>query len=208
MCVCHRGSLSSRIPMLPIHDALLLAAHCFYNSARQEKKSEAGDGIGGKRRALTCSPASKSPLRSPALLITVNTRLVAGGFGAAWGSPGSNDGGQWPRALGDGLLVMIPCYLCRGRVGQPHPLSHSLRQLQLRLPLGEKWVESSKQRGVFARARGTPHPSTSSLPPLPLAFFPSPQRHNHSSLLLSAFILPSVPSGVLVQFRFSADIIL
>jgi len=46
------------------------------------------------------------------VLITVNTRLVAGGCGAAWGSQGSNDGGQWPGAPGgrfvggDSLLLM------------------------------------------------------------------------------------------------------
>lgn len=58
----------------------------------------------------TYSGSSSSPRRG--VLITVNMRLVAGGCGAAWGSRGSNDGGQWPRAPGgrfvggDSLLLM------------------------------------------------------------------------------------------------------
>lgn len=47
------------------------------------------------------------------VLITVNTRLVAGGCGASLESQGSNDGGQCPEAPGgkfvggDSLLLML-----------------------------------------------------------------------------------------------------
>lgn len=156
--------------------------------------------------------SSSSPRRG--VLITVNTRLVAGGSGAAWGSRGSNDGGQWPRPQEGGLLVVIPCYLCRGHGGQLHPLSrahthtHSHTQTAaarsiLCLPLGEKWEERSKQRGVFAQAHTTPHPSQSSLCLSPHLL----RRHNHSSL--SSFSLsPSLhPLGcigpVAVQRRYN-----
>lgn len=65
---------------------------------------------GAFRGGDTRSRSSSSPRRG--VLITVNMRLVAGGCGAAWGSPGTNDGGQWPRAPGgrfvggDSLLLM------------------------------------------------------------------------------------------------------
>lgn len=71
-----------------------------------------------KGGALPCFQASSSLLVTHSsssrhdVLITVNMRLVAGGCGAAWGSRGSNDGGQWPRAPGgrfvggDSLLLM------------------------------------------------------------------------------------------------------
>lgn len=48
----------------------------------------------------TCCDSSFPPRCG--VLITVNTRMVAGG--CAWGSQGSNEGGQWPRAPGGWLV--------------------------------------------------------------------------------------------------------
>lgn len=117
--------------------------------------------------------------------------------------------GQGPQ--GGGLLVVIPCYLCRGQRGQIHPLAHTHTQTAaarsiLCLPLGEKWEERSKQQGVFAQAYTTPHPSPSFLS-LPTCFlFP---RHEDtiippSPLCLSPSLHPLGCIGpVSVQRRYN-----
>lgn len=114
--------------------------------------------------------------------------------------------GQGPQE--GGLLVVIPCHLCRGHRGQLHQLAHTHTQTAaarfiLCLPLGEKWEERSKQQGVFAQAHTTPHPSPSSLSLSPHLL----RRHNHfslSSLSLSPSLHPLGCIGpVSVQRRYN-----
>lgn len=170
-------------------------------------------------------PSAVTRTRALPLLLNVvsSLRLIRGKWQGAVLLPADLEGvmmgasGQGPQ---EGcLLVVIPCYLCRGHGGHLDAhiltlslaLSHSQTAAArsiLWLPLGERWEEGSKQQGVFAQTHTTPHPSPSSL-----SLYPHlPRRHNYSSLSpplpLSPPVLPSIPSGVLVQSRFSADIIL
>lgn len=120
---------------------------------------------------VSLSSAVTDTLALPLLLAVVSSlRLIRGWWQGAVVLPGDLRGvmmeavGQGPQE--GGLLVVIPCYLCRGQL---HPLAHTYTHTQtaaacsiLCLPLGEKWEERSKQRGVFAQVHTAPHPSLSS----------------------------------------------
>lgn len=78
--------------------------------------------------------------------------------------------GQGPQE--GGLLVVIPCYLCRGHIGQLHPLTHTLpdscSSLDSLFALGRKMGREKQTAGsVCPGAHHTP--SISALPLSPLA---------------------------------------
>lgn len=94
-------------------------------------------GVGGNQPALTRNQ------NLPLLLSAVSSlRLIRGWWQAAATLPGTLWGvmmgasGQGPQE--EGLLVVIPCYLCRGQRGQLHPHTPSCSLLDSLFALGRK----------------------------------------------------------------------
>lgn len=113
--------------------------------------------------------------------------------------------GQGPQE--GGLLVVILCYLCRG---QRHPLAHThthsdiCNSLDPLFALGRKMGREKQTAGsVCPGAHRTP-----SISELPLSRLAEKTQSFLPILSLSLSVLPSIPSGVLVESHFSADIIL
>lgn len=140
-------------------------------------------------------------------------RLIQGWWQGA--APGDLKGvmkgasGQEPQE--GGLLVVLPCYLCRGHGGSSSPahaceLTHldSCSSLNSLFALGRKMGREKQTVGsVCPGAHHTP-----SISELPLSPFAGKTQSFPPLLSLLRSVLLSIPSGVLVQSRSSADIIL
>lgn len=146
----------------------------------------------------------------PPLLTAVSSlRLMGGWWQGAATLPGALQGvmmeasGQGPQE--GGLLVVIPCYLCRGHRGQRHQLhththtrrqAHSLtvRQLQLARFSVCPWEKNGKREANSREClpRRTPHPIH--LPLSPLAEKTQSFLPLLSSLSLRPHPLPPPPS--------------
>ena len=158
----------------------------------RERRGEARSGEEGERCRVFQArerrlPSAVTHTRSlPLLLAAVSSlRLIRGWWQGAVALPADLEGvmmgasGQGPQE--GGLLVVIPCYLCRGHRGQLHPHTHThththtlsltLRQLQLAQFSVCPWEKNGKREANSGEClpRRTPHPIHLQAPSLSLS---------------------------------------